>query len=124
MPDTASGARILPTFLAKSAIMPKLHQTPVLFAVAGTLLMQPSAHAGHQGQDGHWTFGGFGTLSAVHSSEKQADFSANPLNPGNAGASHDWSYGVDSRVGSQLAYNGGHWSAVLQVVAVMPPNST
>jgi hypothetical protein len=101
--------------------MPKLHQTPVLItvavAVAGSLLLQSSAHAGHAEQDSAWTFGGFGTLSAVHSSEKQADFSANPLNPGTAGATHDWSMGVDSRLGSQLTYKGGHWSAVLQVVA-------
>ena len=99
--------------------MPKLHQTPVLFAVAGTLLLQPAAHAGHAAaQDGSWTFGGFGTLSAVHSSEKLADYAANPLNPGEAGATRDWSYAVDSRLGAQLAYNsGGHWSAVLQVVA-------
>ncbi len=97
--------------------MPKLHQTPVLIAITGTLLLHGPAHAGHQGQDGGWTFGGFGTLSAVHSSEKQADYSANPLNPGTAGATHDWSFGVDSRIGSQLSYNGSHWSAVLQVVA-------
>jgi hypothetical protein len=106
---------LLPTFLAKTAIMPKLHLTPVLFAVAGALLVQLPAHAGQQ--EGAWTFGGFGTLSEVHSSEKQADFSANPLNPGTAGATDRWSYGVDSRIGSQLTYNGGRWSAVLQVVA-------
>jgi hypothetical protein len=93
--------------------MPKLYQTPVLFAVAAALLLQPSAHAQERG----WTFGGFGTLSAVHSSEKQADYSANPLTPGTAGATDNWSYGVDSRLGTQLSYNGGHWSAVLQVVA-------
>ncbi|MGW8391932.1 hypothetical protein [Pseudoduganella sp. HUAS MS19] len=99
--------------------MPKLHQTPVLFAVAAALLVQPAAHAGHTAQqDGSWTFGGFGTLSAVHSSEKQADYAANPLTPGEAGATRDWSYAVDSRLGAQLGYNsGGHWSAVLQVVA-------
>ncbi len=92
--------------------MPKLHLTPILFAVAGALLL-PAAHAG----EGGWTFGGFGTLGAVHSSEKQADYSANPLTPGTAGASDNWSYSVDSRLGTQLSYNGGHWSAVLQVIA-------
>lgn len=102
-----------------TAIMPKQHLTPVLTAVAACtaqLLALTPAHAGHQdGSD--WTFGGFGTLSAVHSTEKQADFSANPLNPGQAGATREWSYGVDSRLGAQLAYNGDRWSAVLQVVA-------
>jgi hypothetical protein len=113
----ASDAGVLPTFLAKRAIMPKLHQTPVLFAVAGTLLAQVPAHAGHRQDEQGWSFGGFGTVSAVHSSEQQADFSANPLNPGRAGASRDWAWDVDSRLGTQLSYDGGHWSAVLQVVA-------
>ena len=40
--------------------MPKLHLTPILFAVAGALLL-PAAHAG----EGGWTFGGFGTLGAT-----------------------------------------------------------
>jgi hypothetical protein len=98
--------------------MPKLHLTPVLFAIAGALLAPSAAHAGHAARADGWTFGGFGTLSAVHSSEKQADYAANPLNPGEAGATRDWSYAVDSRLGAQLAYNNGsHWSAVLQVVA-------
>lgn len=99
--------------------MPKLHLTPAPAAYAALVLQlfaAASAQAGHRdGSD--WTFGGFGTVSAVHSSEKQADFSANPLNPGQAGATRDWSYGVDSRLGGQLAYDGGQWSAVLQVVA-------
>jgi len=99
--------------------MPKLHQTPVLFAIAGALLVPAAAHAAPATEPGgSWTFGGFGTLSAVHSTEKQADYAANPLNPGEAGATRDWSYAVDSRLGTQLTYNnGGHWSAVLQVVA-------
>ncbi|WP_342119999.1 porin [Pseudoduganella sp. OTU4001] len=97
--------------------MPKLHPTPVLTAVAACVALAPThALAGHD-EGSAWTLGGFGTLSAVHSSEKQADFSANPLNPGQAGATRDWSFAVDSRLATQLAYNGGHWSAVLQVVS-------
>lgn len=93
--------------------MPKRFQLPALLTLA---LSAPLALAGHQGGS-DWTFGGFGTLSAVHSSERQADYSANPLNPGQAGATHDWSMAVDSRLGAQLAYTGAQWSAVVQVVA-------
>jgi predicted porin len=65
-----------------------------------------------------WTFGGFGTLGAVHSSESAADFSANVLNPGDAGHSRAWSAGVDSRLGMQLGVNlDSSWSAVLQLVS-------
>ncbi|MQA39172.1 porin [Rugamonas aquatica] len=65
-----------------------------------------------------WTFGGYGTLGFVHSNDSQSDFTANVLNPGNAGASHEWSATVDSRLGMQLGLNlNSRWSAVLQVVS-------
>ncbi|MYM24891.1 hypothetical protein GTP46_19865 [Duganella sp. FT135W] len=64
------------------------------------------------------TIGGFGTLGVVHSSEHQADFTANALNPGDAGASRDWSATVDSRLGVQLGVIvDSKWSAVLQLVS-------
>lgn len=65
-----------------------------------------------------WTFGGFGTAGLVHSSERQADFSANVINPGGAGKTDRWSPSVDSRLGAQLAVDvTPQWSAVLQMVA-------
>lgn len=65
-----------------------------------------------------WRFGGFGSVGAVRSSERQADFTANPLNPGQAGHSHEWSTAVDSRLGVQLgAQFDRNWSAVVQVVS-------
>lgn len=65
-----------------------------------------------------WTFGGFGTLGVVHSSEREADYTANVLNPGSAGHSRSWSADVDSRLGAQLSWNPDPaWSAVLQLVS-------
>ncbi|HEX5342624.1 MAG TPA: porin [Duganella sp.] len=64
------------------------------------------------------TVGGFGTLGVVHSNNNQADFTANALNPGDAGASRAWSAAVDSRLGVQMALNlDSKWSAVLQLVS-------
>lgn len=64
------------------------------------------------------SIGGFGTLGVVHSSERQADFTANALNPGDAGASRAWSAAVDSRLGVQMALNlNSKWSALLQLVS-------
>jgi len=81
------------------------------------MLATPFVHA-EQGDASTWTFGGFGTASMVRSSEHNADFSANPLTPGMAGHSHDWSADVDSRLGAQLGVKiAPRWSAVLQVVA-------
>lgn len=86
------------------------------------LLLVVSAHAHARadgGEDGpEWTFGGFGSVGLVHSSERQADYTANVLNPGDAGFSRRWSPNVDSRLGGQIAVDlDDRWSAVLQVVA-------
>ena len=65
-----------------------------------------------------WTFGGYGTAGAAYSSERQADYSANVLNPGGAGHTHRVSPAVDSRIGAQLGVSiDNRWSATLQVVS-------
>jgi len=64
-----------------------------------------------------WTFGGFGTLSAVHSTQAQADYTASPISPGQAGFGKAWAFDVDSRLGAQLGVQlDKRWSAVVQVV--------
>jgi len=64
------------------------------------------------------SIGGFGTLGVVHSNNHQADFTANDLTPGQAGASREWSAAVDSRLGVQMALHvNSRWSAVLQLVS-------
>ncbi len=64
-----------------------------------------------------WTFGGFGTLSAVHSTERNADYTASPLAPGQAGFGKEWALDVDTRLGAQLGVQlDKRWSAVVQVV--------
>lgn len=64
------------------------------------------------------TFGGFGTIGAVHSEQRRADFTASPLTPGQAGYTRAWSMDVDSRLGAQLTLNADkQWSAVVQVVS-------
>ncbi|WBS02972.1 hypothetical protein OU994_01300 [Pseudoduganella sp. SL102] len=64
-----------------------------------------------------WTFGGFGTLVGVHSTADQADYTASPISPGQAGYSKEWAFDVDSRLGAQLGVQlDKRWSAVIQVV--------
>ena len=83
-----------------------------------TMLACAMAQADDTAAAPSWTFGGYGTLGFVHSNDSQSDFTANVLNPGNAGASHEWSATVDSRLGMQLGLNlNSRWSAVLQVVS-------
>ena len=65
-----------------------------------------------------FSFAGYGTLGLVHSTEDQADFVDNYLQPKGAGYSQSWSAGVDSRLGLQVTANfNAQWSAVLQVIS-------
>ncbi len=65
-----------------------------------------------------WTLSGFGTIGAVHSSERNADYTASVLKYDGAGATRNWSPNVDSRLGAQLDLRlNRQWTAVLQVVS-------
>ncbi len=64
-----------------------------------------------------YTFSGYGTVGAAHSSESRADFTAASFRPNGPGHSRDWSGDVDSRLAGQLSANfDSHWSAVVQVI--------
>lgn len=95
-----------------------LRTTQALLAFTLTMLSCAVVRADDDAPAPRWTFGGYGTLGLVHSNDSRSDFTATVLNPGNAGASHEWSAAVDSRVGVQLGLDlGSNWSAVLQVVS-------
>lgn len=65
-----------------------------------------------------FSFSGYGTLGAVHSSERNADFTTSFLKPNGAGHSHEWSTAPDSLIAGQVTANfTPKLSAVLQVVA-------
>jgi hypothetical protein len=66
-----------------------------------------------------FSFGGFGTLGLVHSSQDRADFTDNSLfQPNGAGYTQPWSGDVDSRIGAQVtAHFAPQLSAVLQIIA-------
>lgn len=65
-----------------------------------------------------FSVGGFGTLGAVHSSERSADFTGSAFKPNGAGHSRSWSAGVDSLIGAQLTANfTPRLSAVVQLIA-------
>lgn len=57
-------------------------------------------------------FSGFGTFGAVHSSEKNADFSSTILQPDGAGFSRGTSYTNDKKVGLQVSTNLTDWLSV------------
>ena len=68
--------------------------------------------------DKMFSFSGFATLGAVHSTERNADFTYTIFQPKGAGYSEAWSLAVDSRLGLQLTGNfSRQWSGVLQVIS-------
>lgn len=70
-------------------------------------------------------FSGFGTVSATHSSERNADFVGTIFQPNGAGATRAWAFGVDSKLGGQVdAKFSDNWSAVLQVVSQHGPDNS
>lgn len=91
--------------------------TPLLWGIcaATAALVCPAVHA--QSEPGV-RLRGFATFGAVHSTEEHADYVASPFQPSGAGLSHDWDFGVDSKIAAQLdAVFSEQWSAVLQVVS-------
>lgn len=83
--------------------------------LAGIALTE--AHA-TEAEPATYTFSGYGTLGVVHSSEKQADYTAPRFRPNGAGHTRSWSADSDSRLAGQLSANfNDQWSAVVQIVA-------
>jgi hypothetical protein len=81
-------------------------------------LLLGGAACAQDGKETGWTLSGFGTIGAVHSSERNADYTSSVLKADGAGATRRWSANVDSRLGAQLDYRlDRRWSAVLQVVS-------
>ena len=76
------------------------------------LLAWPQGNARAQAT---WNVTGFGTVSAVHATQDQGDYTVNPNSPGQAGYSKAWAFDVDSRAGAQLDVRfDKRWSAVVQ----------
>lgn len=93
-------------------MQPTITRLAVALSTCGLLSV---AHA--QGAP-EFKFSGFGTVAAVHSSEDQADFVATAFQPKGPGASDDWSFDPDTKLGAQLsAVFNPSWSAVLQLVS-------
>ncbi|MEO8298031.1 MAG: hypothetical protein ABI574_09510 [Burkholderiales bacterium] len=71
-----------------------------------------------EGDPSIWSFSGFGTLAAVHSSEHEADFVGRNQQPNGAGRTQATSFNPDSKLGGQVtARFNPELSAVVQVVS-------
>lgn len=73
-----------------------------------------------QAADGHptaWSFSGFGTLAAVHSTEREADYAGSSRHPNGVGRTRATGFSPDSKLGGQVtARFNPELSAVAQLV--------
>jgi len=82
--------------------------------LAAAALAAPRAHADDAPM---FSFSGYGTVGAAHSSNGQADYLVDEFKPNGPGFTHRWSADVDSRLGAQLtATFTPKVSAVVQVI--------
>ena len=64
-----------------------------------------------------FSFSGYGTVGAAHSSNSNADYLVDEFKPSGPGHTHTWSWDVDTRLGAQLAFTPtSRLSAVAQVI--------
>ena len=72
-----------------------------------------------------FSFGGFGTVGIVHSSEKNADFQNSVFQPNGAGRTYNWDMNVDSKLAVQMTANfTSQLSGVVQVISEQRSNSS
>lgn len=91
---------------------------PLRPLVAALLLVAAGAAQAADDDASMWSFRGFGTLAAVHSSEREADFVGSNQQPNGAGRTKATSFGPDSKIASQVtAKFTPDLSAVVQVVS-------
>jgi len=90
---------------------------PLRPLMAALVLALTGAAQAAEGDASIWSFSGFGTIAAVHSSEREADFVGSNMQPSGAGRTQATSFSPDSKLGGQLtAQFTPELSAVLQVM--------
>lgn len=78
----------------------------------------PSLVLGAESNLPSFSFDMFGTLGLVHSTEDQADFTANQIKPSTAGFTNSWSGDVDSLIGAQVTADfSDKLTGILQVIS-------
>ena len=72
-----------------------------------------------------FSYSGFGTVGALHSSSKDGDYVSTTYQTSGAGASRSWDIGADTKLGAQVnARFNDQWSATVQVIAMPRTNNT
>ncbi len=92
------------------------HKLTVI-ALAATMLGATGARADDT-EKAMFSFGGFGTVGVVHSSEKNADFQNSIFQANGVGRSYNWDMNVDSKLAVQMtAHFTSQLSGVVQLIS-------
>lgn len=78
-----------------------MYNRPAVVVFLCCLTLSATVHA--QPDNGLWSFNGYGTLGAAHSSEHRADYIPNPVNSEGPGRSYRWDSLLDSRAAVQVS---------------------
>ncbi|MDO8291185.1 MAG: hypothetical protein Q7T44_18385 [Parvibaculum sp.] len=78
-----------------------MYNRPAVVLFLSCLTLSAAVHA--QPNNGRWSFNGYGTLGAAHSSERRADYIPNPVNSEGPGRSYRWDPLLDSRAALQVS---------------------
>jgi len=88
-------------------------------------LMLAAGAAQAQDAGSMFSYSGFGTVGALHSSSKDGDYVSTRYQTSGAGASRNWDIGADTKLGAQInARFSDQWSASVQVIAMPRTNNT
>jgi len=94
-----------------------MSQKLTVIALATTMTLSAAAQA-EEIDKPMFSFGGFGTVGIVHSSEKNADFQNSVFQPNGVGRTYNWDMNIDSKLAVQMTANfTPQLSAVVQVIS-------
>lgn len=95
----------------------RLRNSPIAAVALACAAMAGVARADDPGGASQFSFSGYGTLGAAHSSYDQADYLVDEFKPAGPGFTHRWSADADTRLGMQASWQATpRVSAVVQVI--------
>lgn len=95
------------------------------FGTVPLVLMLAAGAVHAQDADSMFSYSGFGTVGATHSSSRQGDFVSSLYQRSGAGASRSWDVGADTKLGAQVvARLSDKLTGVVPVVAMARSDNT
>ncbi|OYO28895.1 hypothetical protein [Janthinobacterium sp. PC23-8] len=102
---------------------PRLHDGAVKALPLALMLAMGAVHA--QDADSMFSYSGFGTVGATHSSSKKGDYVSTLYQPSGPGVSRSWDINTDTKLGAQVSARiSDQLTAVVQLVSAARSDNT